>query len=84
MRSSLLPHYSESDGIFSYANWVRKSLSAPPDENPATEILYVLDDRLMNEKTLTGRGVFGERLPWLIHFHRERQRRTRRSEKISV
>ena len=84
MRSSLLPHYSESDGIFSYANWVRKSLSAPPDENPATEILYVIDDRLMNEKTLTGRGVFGERLPWLIHFHRERQRRTRRSEKISV
>jgi hypothetical protein len=62
MRSSLLPHYSESDGIFSYANWVRKSLSAPPDENPGTEILYVLDDRLMNEKTLTGRGVFGERL----------------------
>ncbi len=57
--------------IFSYANWVRKLLHARSDENPATEILEALDDRLVNEKTLAGAGVFGERLSWLIHFHRE-------------
>ena len=57
--------------IFSYANWVRKSLGASPDENPAVEILEVLNVRLRSEQTLAGRGVFGERLSWLIHFHRE-------------
>ena len=64
------PRLASMRCIFSYANWVRKWLNAPPDENPASEILQVLDDRLTNEKTLAGRGVFGERLAWLIHFHR--------------
>jgi hypothetical protein len=30
-----------------------------------------IECRDANEKTLAGRGVFGERLPWLIYFHRE-------------
>jgi hypothetical protein len=57
--------------VFIYANWVRRQTAAGNAENPAVEILDALDDRLLHDKALSIRAVFGEQFPWLLHFHHE-------------
>jgi len=60
--------------LFSYATWVRRlTEGVQQQQNPAPEILEVLDRRLdpAIEPTMTIRAVYGEKLGWLFHFHEE-------------
>ena len=56
--------------LFDFESWVRKNLQSKDDENPVPQVIETLGTHLPEEKTLAGRGVFGERLGWLLHIHR--------------
>lgn len=57
--------------VFKYVDWVRKGLGVTSPENPATEVLPILDERLRCESTLAGIGMFGQYLPRLMGVHRD-------------